>query len=76
MIVGCSPNEKVCRQLNLCWGVTPICISEESSLDALFDRSVEAAKYTGLVETGDTVVMTAGQPGVVGKTNLIKAVVV
>ena len=76
MIVGCSPNEKVCRQLNLCWGVTPICISEESSLDALFDRSVEAAKYTGLVESGDTVVMTAGQPGVVGKTNLIKAVVV
>ena len=76
LIVGCSPNEKVCRQLNLCWGVTPICISEESSLDALFDRSVEAAKYTGLVEAGDTVVMTAGQPGVVGKTNLIKAVVV
>ncbi|MDE6313613.1 MAG: pyruvate kinase [Lachnospiraceae bacterium] len=76
LIAGCSPNEKVCRQLNLSWGVTPICIAEESNLDALIDASVEAAKYTGLVESGDTVVMTAGQPGVVGKTNLIKAAVV
>ena len=45
--------------------------------DELFDHALERAKEEGLVEEGDTVVLTAGVPlGIAGTTNLIKAHIV
>lgn len=74
MIVGCSPDEHTYRQLNLSWGVLPVRIREEYSMEVLFLHATEAAEKMGYVEKGDAVVLTAGVPlGRSGNTNLIKS---
>ncbi len=75
LVIGCTLDEKVCRQLNLLWGVSPIMIKKEQTTDALFEEAVFKSKQAGLVKTGDTVVITAGVPlGVAGKTDMIHVV--
>ncbi len=72
-IVACSVNPRVCRQMALMWGVTPILMSKEETTKELFDEAIYLAKKHGLIENGDTVVLTAGMPlGVSGKTNMIQ----
>ena len=76
-IIGCSPDERVVRQMNLSWGVTPLWVEEQSDSGALFEASVQAAKETGCVVDGDLVVITAGMPlGVSGTTNMLHVNVV
>lgn len=73
MIIGCTTSEKVCRQLNMSWGVTPFVIDEKSNTDELFAAAVETAEKRRLVEAGDIAVITAGVPiGISGTTNLMK----
>lgn len=72
-IIGESTSEKVCRQLNLAWGVVPMLIEEQEKADALFDHAVATAQKAGLLEKGDIAVLTAGVPlGISGTTNMIK----
>lgn len=74
-IIGCTPDEKVCRQLNLLWGVNPILIKKEQTTDSLFEEAVFQSKKAGLIKAGDTVVITAGVPlGIAGKTDMIHVV--
>jgi pyruvate kinase len=55
------------------WGVTPILIRECKDVEDLWNRSLEAAKDAGLIESGDTVVITAGTAvNIPGSTNVIK----
>lgn len=76
-IIGCTTEEKICRQMNLSWGVTPILMEEEFSNDDLFEHSVDRAEENGLVSDGDLVVITAGVPlGVSGTTNIMKVHIV
>src|SRR5438034_7820827 len=42
------------------WGVTPIWIPDCKDVEDLWNRSVDAARESGLIEPGDTVVITAG----------------
>jgi pyruvate kinase len=61
------------HQMALEWGVTPIWIPEAKNVEDLWTRSIEAAKSSGLVEPGDTVVITAGTAvNIPGSTNVIK----
>lgn len=72
-IISCATTEKVCRQLSLSWGVTPILIKEEKEVFDLFDRAIAAAHKMGLLEKGDLTVITSGVPiGISGTTNMIK----
>ncbi len=74
-IIGCAMDGRVSRQLNLLWGVNPLCIKKEESTEELFVDAVEQAKETGYVKSGDIVVITAGVPlGIAGKTNMIRVV--
>lgn len=74
-IIACSVSPKICRQMNLYWGVTPMWIPRENSADDLFEDAVRAAEKEGYIKKGDTVVLTAGVPlGVSGKTNMIRVV--
>ena len=76
-IVGCTTSENVARQLNLSWNVLPVVIPEEQDTDALFSHAVDAAETTGLVKSGDVVVITAGVPlGITGTTNMMKVHIV
>lgn len=72
-IIGCSVDPRVCRQLSLSWGVTPVLVEVKETSDELFEHAMERAENTGMVNPGDLVVLTAGVPlGVSGTTNMIK----
>lgn len=72
-IIGCATSEKVCRQINLAWGVTPILIKEEKDVYDLFDNALMAAEKMNLLVKGDLTVITSGVPiGISGTTNMIK----
>lgn len=74
-IIGCSVNPRVCRQMALSWGVSPVLMTREETTEALFDEAVHAAKKAKLIHAGDTVVLTAGVPvGVPGRTNMIRVI--
>lgn len=74
-VIGCTVNDRVCKQLNLLWGVNPLLIGRKETSDELFSAAVEEAKKAGYVKQGDTVVITAGVPlGIAGTTNMIHVV--
>lgn len=76
-IIGCTTEVNVCRQLNLSWNVLPVVIKEEIDTDMLFEHAVDAAERTGMVKSGDIVVITAGMPlGITGTTNMMKVHIV
>lgn len=72
-ILAGTMDPEVYRRLALVRGVRPMLISRVDLLARLFEEMHRAAKETGLVQTGDTVVCTAGfPPGKTGVSNLIK----
>lgn len=76
-IIGCTTNERICRQMNMSWGVFPVLIDEKDEMDDLFTHSIEAAVKSGYLHQGDLAVITSGIPlGVSGSTNMIKVQVV
>jgi pyruvate kinase len=76
-IVGLTHVDWAMRQLALEWGVTPLEISETSDVEELWRLAVEAAREAGIVENGDSVVITAGTAvNIPGTTNVIKVDVV
>lgn len=76
-IIAGTTSHKVYRQLNMSWGVTPIHLEEKNEIFDLFDHAVETAEKRGLLNPGETVVLTAGVPlGVSGNTNILKVEIV
>jgi len=76
-IAALTMTEKVRRQLAISWGIYPCLTGTVDSTDRLFSLAVDCARKEGVVQPGDTVVITAGLPiGQSGSTNLIKAQVV
>ncbi len=65
-------DERVARQLALEWGVFPTMFEHSPDTDALLDGALNAAAYLDGLQSGDAVVITAGQTvGASGATNLI-----
>ncbi|WP_276952414.1 pyruvate kinase [Acetatifactor muris] len=76
-IIGCTVRKRVCRQLNLLWGVNPLMLEREDRAEELFADAVSEAKKAGYVKVGDVVVITAGVPlGIAGTTNMIHVITV
>ncbi|MFA7129336.1 MAG: pyruvate kinase alpha/beta domain-containing protein, partial [Sphaerochaeta sp.] len=74
-LIAFSPIQEVVNYLCLSWGVLPILIEEQKSVDSLLAFAPDYLKQEGFVAQGDTVVITAGVPvGSSGKTNMIKVV--
>ena len=74
-IIGCSVNPRVCRQLNLSWGVQPLLMMKEEKADDLFEEAERLAVKSGYLKKGDIAVLTAGVPlGISGKTNMIRVI--
>ena len=74
-LIAFSPIQAVVNYLCLSWGVLPILIEEQKSVDGLLAFAPDYLKREGIVSLGDTVVITAGVPvGSSGKTNMIKVV--
>ena len=76
-IVAVTPNERVAKNLALCFGVYPVVAERVEATDALIEKSVVTAKEYGFVNVGETVVIAAGVPvDQIGSTNLLKIDVV
>ena len=74
-IIGCSTNERVCRETSLMWGVTPVLITEQEDGEALINEVISKCKAEGLIKSGSRVVIVAGFPlRIAGATNMIRVV--
>ncbi len=72
-IVGLTHQQRSVQQMAIEWGVTPILIPECKDVEELWSTSVEAARASGVVDSGDRVVITAGTAvNIPGSTNVIK----
>ena len=71
-IIGMTTDIRSYRKLALSWGVVPVMSEEYNSVDVLFHFAKCAARDSGLVKKGDTIVITGGTPnGKSGNSNLI-----
>ena len=59
-VIAPTVDQKAIRQLNLTWGVYPFQAKEQESADDLFCHAEEIALSSGIVEEGDTIVISGG----------------
>ncbi len=72
-ILALSRHLSTVRQLNLCWGVYPVLVSEWKDTDEMLERSKKMPIELGMAARGDKIVVIAGVPiSIRGTTNLIK----
>src|SRR5881394_2953662 len=72
-VLGLTHHEYAWRQMAIEWGVIPLRIPECADVEELWERSLDAARESGVVESGDRVVITAGTAvNIAGSTNVIK----
>jgi pyruvate kinase len=76
-ILAITSETKVARQLQLCWGVNPLLVQEQTSTTSTFSLATGMARELGFLQDGDLVVQTAGTlSGVSGSTDFIKVGIV
>jgi pyruvate kinase len=72
-IIAITPSPVVQHQLTLYWGVQPLLSRRAPDTDTVIEEAVQVAQQAGLINEGDTVVITAGTGGALpGSTDLIK----
>jgi pyruvate kinase len=72
-ILAPTPNETALDFLSLCWGVVPVSIPLTATMDDMIHCSIDAARRSGFIESGQHLVITGGAPlHVPGRTNFIK----
>ncbi|GBG97244.1 pyruvate kinase [Lactococcus termiticola] len=71
-ILAVTFSDKVQRSLMINWGVIPVLRDKPSTTDDMFDIAEEAALESGLVKSGDNVVIVAGVPVGSGRTNTMR----
>ncbi|KMM17104.1 pyruvate kinase [Synechococcus sp. GFB01] len=76
-ILAITSEARVARQLQLCWGVNPLLVEEQTSSTSTFSLAMGMAREQGFLHDGDVVVQTAGTlAGVSGSTDFIKVGIV
>jgi len=72
-IIAVTDNDKVIKTLQLIRGVIPVKVKQTSTTDEMFREAINGAVSSGMVRSGDLVVITAGVPvNKTGTTNLIR----
>ncbi len=72
-ILGLTPSQQTWRDLALCWGVTPVRLSEMSDINVAAREAVNVCVREKLLPEGELVVITAGVPvGRPGSTNVVE----
>lgn len=68
-----TESQKVCNQLALVWGVTPIMIKADPDTDTSIRLMEQELQDLGLLSEGDRAILTSGMPVAKrGRTNMIK----
>lgn len=73
-VLACTPDPRVARKLSLFWGVLPIVVAEQESVEDLLACAIELGKNRGLIADGDRIVFTGNLSGRGGETNLLASV--
>jgi len=72
-IIVATSTSRVCRQLNLSWGVVPFVLEPCRTIEELIDRSFFHLKSLKLVKKGDRAIVATGEPvGQAGNVNLLE----
>ncbi|NIM04454.1 MAG: pyruvate kinase [Armatimonadetes bacterium] len=72
-LLAITSDEGTLRRLTLWWGVEPVLTDKTKNTEEMTKIALKVAQKSGVVRSGDHVVITAGVPaGVPGHTNLIK----
>ena len=72
-IIAVTPSPLVQRRLLLSRSVCPLLGKRTENTDEMLDGAIQAAIHSGLIDRGDTVVITAGiSPNMPGSTDLMK----
>ncbi|KXT75250.1 Pyruvate kinase [Streptococcus sp. DD10] len=71
-ILAVTFDELTQRSLTLNWGVIPVVTEKPASTDDMFEVAEKVALETGLVESGDDIVIVAGVPVGTGGTNTMR----
>ena len=71
-ILAVTFDELVQRSLTLNWGVIPVVTEKPKSTDDMFELAEKVAVESGLVESGDNIVIVAGVPVGTGGTNTMR----
>ncbi len=74
-ILSLTPSIVTARRIALAWGVVSRVVPDAADGEAAAERAARTARDTGVAESGDALVMTAGLPfGVRGTTNQLRIV--
>jgi len=72
-ILSLTPSLNTARRLSVAWGVYSVVNERLSKVEDVTRIALQVARTSGLAETGDTVVITAGEPfGQPGSTNSLR----
>ncbi len=72
-ILAITPSANTARRLVLSWGIEPHLATEPPNVDSMFQEAAQLALQTGVAQSGELVIITAGIPmGIPGSTNLVK----
>ena len=61
-VLACTPSERTARQLSMAWGVTPMVVDAQGTVDDIVWFAVQAASDSGVVRPGDVVAVLVGSP--------------
>ena len=71
-ILALTPNSRTCHRLGLCWGVFPQTVADSNRSEDMINAATAHAQRLGQAQSGEYVVVTAGNPaGPPGNTSLI-----
>lgn len=62
IVIAVTPETKVCRQLMIHWGITPILCQVADDSEMMIQNAIKNALDNGAITLGDKVVMCAGIP--------------
>ena len=71
-ILAVTFDEKTQKSLMINWGVIPVVTENPASTDDMFEVAEKAALESGLVQSGDNIVIVAGVPVGSGGTNTMR----
>ncbi len=71
-ILASAHSDKLARQMNLSWGVTPFRATFQKSFREVLKDVLKSVKKLGLLEKGDEIVLVAGDPPGSGVVNYVK----
>ena len=67
-ILAITDNKRTFRQLALAWNVTPIYVDSKATVDKTVEAGIEKLQAKGILEKGDTVVISGGSKILEDKT--------